>query len=73
MKGEESKVYRLRKALYGLKQAPRTWFSKIESYFINEGFEICLSDYMLFTKKNEDGGILIVSLYVVDITFTGNI
>ena len=38
-KGEENKVYRLRKALYSLKQAPRAWFSKIESYFKNEGFE----------------------------------
>ena len=72
VKGGESKVYKLRKALYGLKQAPRAWFSKIESYFIKEGFEKCLSDHTLFTKKSEDGGILIVSLYVNDLIFTGN-
>lgn len=39
VKGEEDKVYKLRKALYGLKQAPRAWYSRIESYFIKEGFE----------------------------------
>ena len=38
-KGEEEKVYKLNKALYGLKQAPRAWYSKIEAYFVNEGFE----------------------------------
>lgn len=72
VKGEESKVYKLKKALYGLKQAPRAWFSKIESYFIKEGFERCLSDHTLFTKKGKDGGTLIISLYVDDLIFTGN-
>ena len=62
----------MKKALYGLKQAPQAWFSKIESYFINEGFERCLSDPTLFTKKSEYGGILIVSLYVDDLIFIGN-
>jgi len=37
--GEEDKVYRLQKALYGLKQAPRAWYSKIDSYFQEGGFE----------------------------------
>ena len=38
VKGEEGKVYKLKKALYGLKQAPRAWYSKLESYFMKEGF-----------------------------------
>lgn len=41
IKEEEHKVYRLRKALYGLKQAPRAWYSRIEAYFMNEGFKKC--------------------------------
>lgn len=41
IKGEEHKVYRLRKALYGLKQAPLAWYSRIEAYFMNEGFKKC--------------------------------
>ena len=40
-KGEEHKVYKLRRALYGLKQAPRAWYSRIERYFVKEGFEKC--------------------------------
>ena len=61
IKGNDDKVYRLKKALYGLKHAPRAWHSKIEAYFIREGFEKCFSEHTLFTKK-EGGNILIVSL-----------
>ena len=43
-KGEEYKVYKLKKALYGLKQAPRAWYSRIEAYFVKEGFERCNCD-----------------------------
>ena len=39
VKGEENKVYRLRKALYGLKQAPRAWNSRIDRYFVKNGFD----------------------------------
>ncbi|CAL2226145.1 unnamed protein product [Prunus armeniaca] len=69
--GHEQKVYMLKKALYGLKQAPRTWYSRIESYFIREGFRKCPYEHTLFTKtKNE--GMLIVRLYVDDLIFIGN-
>lgn len=71
-KGEEEKVYKLKKALYGLKQAPRAWFSKIEAYFMKEGFERCDFEHTLFIKSEEGGKILIVSLYVDDLIFTGN-
>ncbi|RVW18690.1 Retrovirus-related Pol polyprotein from transposon TNT 1-94 [Vitis vinifera] len=71
-KGKESKVYRLKKALYGLKQAPRAWYSRIESYFIKEGFNKCPYEHTLFTKTAKGGKILIVCLYVDDLIFTGN-
>ncbi|CAL2265083.1 unnamed protein product [Prunus armeniaca] len=71
-KGEEHKVYKLNKALYGLKQAPRAWYSKIEAYFAKEGFEKCYCEHTLLTKSNEGGKLLIVSLYVDDLIFTGN-
>jgi len=70
-KGEEEKVYKLKKALYGLKQAPRAWYSRIEGYFLDEEFERCPIEHTLFTKK-KGGKILIVSLYVDDLIFTGN-
>ncbi|GKB83567.1 putative RNA-directed DNA polymerase [Tanacetum coccineum] len=53
VKGAEDKVYKLNKALYGLKQAPRAWYSRIESYFIKEGFKRCSSEHTLFTKEKE--------------------
>jgi len=70
--GEEEKVYKLRKALYGLKQAPRAWYNKIETYFLRNGFERCLCEHTLFTKLVEGGKLLIVSLYVDDLIYTGN-
>ena len=71
-KGEEEKVYKLKKALYGLKQAPRAWYSKIEGYFLKEGFEKCDFEHALFLKIEDEGKLLIVSLYVDDLVFTGN-
>ena len=65
-------MYKLRKALYGLTQAPRGWFSRIETYFIKQGFERCESEHTLFIKTGERGNILIVSLYVDDLIFIGN-
>lgn len=65
-------MYRLKKALYGLKQAPRAWYSKIESYFVKEGFEKCPSEHTLFVKTNAERRILIASIYVDDLIFTGN-
>ena len=69
--GEEEKVYRLRKALYELKQALRAWYNKIETYFLRNGFEIFFCEHTLFTKS-KGGKILIVSLYVDDLIYTGN-
>ena len=61
----------MKKVLYGLKQALRAWYNKIEAYFTREWFEKCCSNHTLFTKK-EGGNILIVSLYVDDLIFTGD-
>jgi hypothetical protein len=72
IKGNEHKVYKLKKALYGLKQAPRAWYSCIESYFMKEGFEKCTHEHTLFVKTSAGGKILIISLYVDDLIFTGN-
>jgi hypothetical protein len=38
MKGHEDKVLKLNKALYGLKQTPRAWYSRIDDYFLKNGF-----------------------------------
>ncbi|GKU93862.1 hypothetical protein SLEP1_g7421 [Rubroshorea leprosula] len=69
--GNEHKVYKLKRALYGLKQAPRAWYSRIESYFLKEGFQKCPYEHTLFIKS-EGGKMLIVYLYVDDLIYTGN-
>lgn len=72
-KGEEEKVYKLNRALYGLKQAPRAWYSRIERYFLSHGFAKCEYEPTLFTKvENTKKSIMVVSLYVDDLIYTGN-
>jgi hypothetical protein len=71
-KGNESKVYKLKKALYGLKQEPRAWYSRTDTYFSKEGFTKCPSEHTLYVKTGDKGTLLIVSLYVDDLIFTGN-
>ncbi|KAL4284533.1 hypothetical protein GQ457_16G014010 [Hibiscus cannabinus] len=70
--GHEDKVYCLKKALYRLKQAPRAWNTRIDEYFQKNGFIKSPYEHTLYTKKNEDGDIMIVCLYVDGMIFTGN-
>ncbi|CAJ2639943.1 unnamed protein product [Trifolium pratense] len=72
VQGKEDKVYRLKKALYGLKQAPRAWYKKIDSYFLQNGFQRCPFEHTLYIKFIDPGDVLIVCLYVDDLIFTGN-
>lgn len=72
VKSELHKVYKLIKALYGLRQSSRTWFERLESYFLKEGFEKCNSEPTLFTKVNEQGKLLVVSVYVDDLIYGGD-
>ncbi|PNX61044.1 hypothetical protein L195_g060473, partial [Trifolium pratense] len=58
--------------MYGLKQAPRAWYSKIESYFAQEKFQKCHHEHTLFIKEDGNKNVLIVSLYVDDLIFTGS-
>ncbi|KAI5355970.1 hypothetical protein L3X38_008865 [Prunus dulcis] len=71
VKDKEDRVYRLKKALYGLKRAPRAWYEEINSYFTAAGFQKSPSEATLYVKAAESG-ILIVSLYVDDIIYTGS-
>jgi hypothetical protein len=65
-----SHVCILKKALYGLKQAPRAWYSRIETYLQQMGFEKSEVDPNLyFIVVGEDPLILV--LYVDDLSITG--
>ncbi|KAL6320216.1 hypothetical protein AAG906_004725 [Vitis piasezkii] len=62
----------LKKALYGLKQAPRAWYSRIDAYFVKEGFLKCPYEPTLYTKFGADGKMLIVYLYIDDLIYVSN-
>lgn len=67
-----NKVLRLKKALYGLKQAPRAWYSKIDDFFHKQGFERSKHEPTLYVKRQGISDLMIVSLYVDDMIYTGS-
>ena len=69
---KEEKEYRLKKALYGLHQAPHGWYSKINTYFVKNGFCRNESKPTLYRKMQGDKLQLLVCLYVEDIIFMGS-
>jgi hypothetical protein len=69
---QENKVYILKKALYGLKKAPRAWYSRIDSYLTQDGFQRSDCESTLYIKVNQQGNMLIVCLYVDDLIFTSD-
>ncbi|CAL2241191.1 unnamed protein product [Prunus armeniaca] len=72
VKAASHKVYKLKKALYGLKQAPRAWYSEIDTYLASCNFKRSTSEATLYTKTDEEGKLIIVSIYVDDIVYIGN-
>jgi len=68
---KEHEVLRLKKALYGLKQAPRAWNTRIDKYFMENGFIQCPYEHALYVKKTKDK-MLVVAIYVDDLIFMGN-
>ncbi|GJW31679.1 retrovirus-related pol polyprotein from transposon TNT 1-94 [Tanacetum coccineum] len=54
-----SKVFRLHKALYGLKQAPRAWYSKIDDFFLKNGFTRSQHEPTLYVKKQGTDHLLL--------------
>jgi hypothetical protein len=68
--GRESHVCIMKKALYGMKQAPRAWYSRIDAYLQQLGFEKSEADPNLyFIVVGEDP--LILLLYVNDLFIIG--
>nr|GEW51230.1 putative ribonuclease H-like domain-containing protein [Tanacetum cinerariifolium] len=62
------KVYKVIKALYGLHQAPRAWYETLASYLLENGFQREKIDQTFFIKKQKSD-ILLVQVYIDDITF----
>jgi len=72
-KGEEQLVCRLKKALYGLKQAHRSWYKKIDSFFLRHGYKWRKNDPNLYIVFNDEGHIVLISLYVDDLIMIGSV
>ncbi|KAA0026211.1 reverse transcriptase [Cucumis melo var. makuwa] len=62
VKSQEDKVLKLKKALYELKQAPRMWNSRINKYFLDNGYLRCPYEHSLYIKVNGHGDIVVVCL-----------
>jgi len=70
-KGHEHLVCRLKKSIYGLKQAPRSWYIKIDSFFKQQGFIKSKNDLSIYIKRDTEGNVCLISLYVDDLIITG--
>jgi hypothetical protein len=66
------KIYKLRKTLYGFKQAPKAWYSEIDEYLSMCKFKRSTSEATLYTRSDCEGNLIIVSIYVDDIVYTGS-
>jgi len=65
------KVCLLKKAIYGLKQASRAWNQQFHGVLLGLGFTRTRSDAGVYHRQ-DDGGTLIIILYVDDITILGD-
>lgn len=72
LKGKEHLVCRLKKALYGLKQTPRSWYEKIDSFFLQLGYNRSKNDPNMYTMQDEKGSIVLISLYVDNLFITSD-
>eukprot|EP00253_Pinus_taeda_P029485 PITA_29485 len=74
-KGQEHKVCRLKKALYGLKQVPRAWYSRIDSYLLENQCDNCVGEPTVYIKEkdgievdqNENGIFISQARYVNEV------
>ena len=68
VKGEEE-ILELRKAIYGLKQASASFWEAISSHLKSIGFVPTVGDPCLMKRVEPDGGMVLVCLYVDDVTY----
>ncbi len=64
--GRENEVCRLKKSLYGLKQSPRAWNTKFNEFLVKFGLTRCDSDSCVYYRRQEEGEITIVCIFVDD-------
>ena len=62
----------LKKSIYGLVQAARQWYKKFVQMLKRIGFESCLADPCLLCKKESNGEMTILVVYVDDCICIGS-
>ena len=70
--GQEDKVLRLKKSLYGLKQSARAWNKRVTDVLFEMNFQQSKADPCLFTRKERDGSISYILVYVDDLLVAGS-
>ena len=71
LKGQESKVCKLKRSIYGLKPASRQWNRKFHQAMLKDGFTMMEEDNCVYIKRSNNH-FIILSLYVDDILIAGN-
>jgi hypothetical protein len=66
-----NRVYKISKALYGLKQAPRSWYARLKTFLLDNGYVMGSIDKTLFTL-NHGNEFLLVRIYMDDMIFGGS-
>ena len=67
----EDRVCLLRKIIYGLKQSPTVWFEKFSKIVMDNGFQRCTVDHLVFIRRQSRGSV-ILAVYVDDILLIGS-
>ena len=62
----EKLVYKLKKSIYGLKQSGRNWNKLLHDHLTNNGFQQNSADYCVYKKDVQNGGVIIVIIWVDD-------
>ncbi|KXJ78043.1 hypothetical protein RP20_CCG005747 [Aedes albopictus] len=65
--GNQNLVCHLQKGLYGLKEAANIWNKKLNSILRKLGFKPSENDPCLYSKRNSDGTMAYIAVYVDDL------
>jgi transposase InsO family protein len=65
-------VYKLKKGLYGLKQAGRIWNETLHDHLTQHGYMPLASEQSVYIKRDQNGHIVIIAIYVDDLQIACN-
>jgi hypothetical protein len=54
-----NRVYKLSNTFYGLKQGPRTWYARLKTFLLEQGYVMGSVDKTLFTLNHGNDFLLV--------------